>query len=208
MFKKNVPADQKIPQDAPITEKEVVDTPITEDGITDTPIAEDEVIDAIARAAKAEAEVAAIKDRYIRLLADFDNMRKRHTRELGEMTIRANERLLKDLLPVYDNLDLAVSNAPKDSPFVEGVVLIEGLFRKTLEQCGMEIINGMGQPFNPNLHEALQMIPDTTVPANHIIQQFRKGWKLGTKVIRPAQVIVSAGVPITVVDTPETTEAE
>lgn len=148
----------------------------------------------------AEQEVKAAKDRYIRLLADFDNMRKRQARELSEMTQRANERLIKELLPIYDHLELALSNAPeleeaKAKAFLEGVQMIATQFHTALEQSGAKVIDALGQPFDPNLHEALQMIPDEQVPANHVAQQFRKGWKLGSQVIRPAQVIVSSGAP-------------
>ena len=148
-----------------------------------------------AAAPSAEEELAAAKDRYIRLLADFDNMRKRTARELEERTARANERLLTALLPVFDNFEMALSAAPEKDPFADGVRMIATEFRKVLEQSGAEVIDAEGKPFDPMAHEALTMVPDANVPKGEIISQFRKGWKLGGKIIRPAQVIVSAGAP-------------
>ncbi len=178
-------AATSVPPESPISEE----SPATAEEIP-----ADALIDAEARAQKAEAEAAALKDRYIRLMADFDNMRKRHVRELDEMIVRANERLLKELMPIEDNLELALQNAPEgESTFVDGVRMIDTQFRKALEQSGAVAIDAVGEPFDPNFHEALQMMPNESVPANHVFSQFRKGWKLGSKVIRPAQVLVSAG---------------
>ncbi len=152
-----------------------------------------------------EAELAASKERYLRLLADFDNLRKRTARELEERTARANERLLNDLMPVYDQFEMALMAATDDSPFVQGVRMIADGFRKVLEQSGAEMLTAPeGTAFDPMAHEALSMAPHATVPQGCVVTQYRKGWKLGGKVVRPAQVIVSSGAP----EAPATAEKE
>lgn len=143
-----------------------------------------------------EVELAAAKERYLRLLADFDNMRKRQARELEERTARANERLLGALIPVFDQFEMALAAAQEDSPFVQGVRMIADGFRKALEQSGAELLDAPeGTAFDPMAHEALSMAPHATVPQGCVVSQFRKGWRLGGKVLRPAQVIVSSGAP-------------
>lgn len=142
------------------------------------------------------AELAAAKERHLRLMADFDNMRKRQARELEERTARANERLLNAMIPVYDHFEMALAAAQEDSPFVQGVQMIAGEFRKVLEQSGAEVIDAaVGTTFNPMEHEALSMMPHADIAQGCVVNQFRKGWKLGGKIVRPAQVIVSAGTP-------------
>ncbi len=142
------------------------------------------------------AELALMKDRYARLMADFDNYRKRQTREREEWVKRANEELLADLLPVVDHLELALGKAPDPTdPFVVGVKLVYDQFLALLDRCGMTPIDAKGQPFNPDWHEALSTMTSATVPANEVIDQFRCGWCLSGRLLRPAQVIVSAGAP-------------
>lgn len=150
----------------------------------------------------AAAELAAAKERYLRLLADFDNMRKRQARELEERTARANERLLGALIPVFDQFEMALAAAREESPFVQGVRMIAECFRKALEQSGAEVLDAPeGTVFDPMAHEALSMAPHPTVPQGCVASQFRKGWRLGGKVLRPAQVIVSSGAPEAPADT-------
>ena len=145
---------------------------------------------------KEAEELAAVKDRYTRLMADFDNFRKRQVRERDEFVKRANERLLEELLPIVDNMELALSkcDAEKD-PMAAGVKMVHDQLVALLKKFGMEPIDAAGQPFDPNLHEALSQIPSPTVPAMTVIEQYRRGWKLAGRVLRPAQVIVSAGAP-------------
>lgn len=142
------------------------------------------------------ADLAAAKERHLRLMADFDNMRKRQIRELEERTARANERLLESLIPVYDHFEMALMAAQEESPFVQGVQMIAGEFRKVLEQSGAEMLDAPeGTTFNPMEHEALSMVPHAEIAQGCVVTQFRKGWKLGGKIVRPAQVVVSAGAP-------------
>ena len=144
----------------------------------------------------AEDESARLKNQYIRLMADFDNYRKRQAREREEFVKRSNERLLADILPVLDNLGLALNKikAPED-PFATGVKLVYEQFRGVLTRCGMEPIEALGEEFNPEMHEALSYIPSPTVPVNKVIDQFRCGWNISGHLMRAAQVVVSSGKP-------------
>ena len=148
--------------------------------------------------AQEPAELALLKDRYARLMADFDNYRKRQTREREEWIKRANEDLLGDLLPIVDHLELALGKTPDmANPFVAGVKLVFDQFLTLLDRYGVTPIDAKGQPFNPDWHEALSQMPSATVPANDVIEQYRRGWCLAGRLLRPSQVIVSSGAPDT-----------
>lgn len=141
-----------------------------------------------------EEELVAMKDRYMRLMADFDNFRKRQIREREEWIKRANEGLLADFLPIVDHLDIALGKE-KDAPtpFVAGIKMVYDQFVATLDKNNVIPVDAKGQPFNPEWHEALSQVPSETVPANEVIEQFRRGWSLSGRLLRPAQVIVSSG---------------
>jgi len=141
-----------------------------------------------------EEELVTMKDRYMRLMADFDNFRKRQIREREEWIKRANEGLLADFLPIVDHLDIALGKE-KDAttPFVAGIKMVYDQFVATLEKNNVIPVDAKGQPFNPEWHEALSQVPSETVPANEVIEQFRRGWSLSGRLLRPAQVIVSSG---------------
>ena len=182
---------------------------VAPEGAPETPV-QPEAAEAPAQAAEPvepenplAAELAAAKERYLRLLADMDNMRKRQTRELEERTARAHERLLTALLPACDHRETALAAAPAGDAFAQGVQMIAGEFRKVLENSGAEMIDAPeGTAFDPMAHEALTTAPHATIPQGSVVSQFRKGWKLGGKVVRPAQVIVSAGAPETTAPAP------
>lgn len=147
-----------------------------------------------AATASGNEELVALKDRYTRLMADFDNFRKRQIREREERIKRANEDLLSDLLPVIDHLELALAQAadPK-SPFVVGVQMVYDQFIALLDRYDMVPLDALGEPFDPTYHEALAQASSDTVPADVVMEQYRRGWLLGGRLLRPAQVIVSSG---------------
>jgi len=193
----------------PAAEKEVVASPAPAQTTPDTPVAEDASTPTPPPAAPstpppAEApkvspealELAALKDRYTRLLADFDNARKRQVREREEWLKRANEELLGDLLPIVDHLELALKKTPEaTSPFTTGIKLVYDQFISLLERYNMTPIEAKGQPFDPSIHEALSQMNSATVPEHVVLDQFRRGWRLAGRLLRPAQVIVSSGAP-------------
>ena len=189
---KETPATVSAPETEPLTSTE---TPAAETE-KQQPVEPEVVAPEPDPTAKLESELAAMKDKYLRLLADFDNARKRQIREREEWIKLANEGLLKELLPVVDNLELAVSQAPVEaSPFVDGVKMVTRQFMETLTRQGVTPVEAAGTQFDPNLHEALSMTPSADIEAHQVIQQFRRGWQLNGKLIRPAQVIVSSGKP-------------
>jgi molecular chaperone GrpE len=143
-----------------------------------------------------EDEISRLKNQYIRLMADFDNYRKRQVREREEYIKRSNEQLLGDILPVVDHLEMALQKVDdQDDPFVSGIKLVYDQFIAVLKRCGMEPVEAHGKEFNPEMHEAISYIPSLNVPANRVIDQLRCGWLLSGHLMRAAQVIVSSGQP-------------
>ena len=136
------------------------------------------------------------KDRYARLLADFDNYRKRVARDREELAQFAAKDILKDLLPTVDNLALALEKAEnKDDPFVQGVKLAYDGFLKALADHGATPLDSVGEPFDTNFHDALAQLPSTDVAEGIVMNEVKRGWLLHGKLLRPAQVVVSSGAP-------------
>ena len=136
-----------------------------------------------------------LADRLLRLQADFENFRKRMLREKDDLYRRANEDLLLELLPVLDHMDLAMEAAAShDVPpaFVEGFQLVSEQFLSTLKKFGLSLVDDAGT-FDPSYHEAVSHLPSPEVPADHIMARVRKGYMLGERLLRPAQVVVSSG---------------
>jgi molecular chaperone GrpE len=137
-----------------------------------------------------------LKDRLLRLAADFENYRKRAQRERNEVLRRACQDVLTDALPVVDHLELALRHADGvggGTAFVEGVELVLNQLRAVLRKYGAEPIPAVGTPFDPQFHEAVLYQPSEEHPEGCVIAQTRSGYRLGEVVLRPAQVIVSSG---------------
>jgi molecular chaperone GrpE len=137
-----------------------------------------------------------VDDRYLRLQADFDNYRKRVLREKDDIYRRANEDIMEELLPVLDHLDMALASAGEEhqhDPVVEGFRLVGEQLANTLAKFGLSPIETDGQEFDPNLHEAILNMPSETVKENGILSQARGGYKLGERLLRASQVVVSSG---------------
>ena len=167
---------------------------------TDVPVA-DEAAAPVEEAPSAEETPSAeeaLRDRLLRLQADFDNYRKRIDRERKDWAVFANEKLLKDLLPALDTFDLGLANGVKaNAPeaLLEGLRLVQKQMEGALEKSGVTPIDAEGQPFDPNLHEAITHMPSPDVPEGTVLAQTRRGYKMGDKLLRPAQVVVSSGAP-------------
>ena len=140
----------------------------------------------------AEESAPAPDDSYLRLAADFDNYRKRTAREHAELTQRANERLLNELLPVLDDLERALEAAAEhdDAKLEEGVRLVHRSLLGLVERHGLTEIDTEGA-FDPHVHEALLAQPGEGAEEGSVLQVLQKGYRLGDKVIRPARVIVA-----------------
>ena len=144
------------------------------------------------RAAKADENW----DRLLRTTADFDNFRKRATREKQEAIRYANESLLAKLITVLDNFDMAMAATANAEAGVaqslqEGVGMIHQQFKAVLTEAGLEDVEATGKMFDPNLHEAVSQQETADVPEGTVVMQLRKGYKLRDRLIRPATVIVA-----------------
>jgi molecular chaperone GrpE len=146
---------------------------------------------------KVSADRDANLDLLLRVKADFDNYRKRQAREREQQAVAANERLVLDLLPVYDALELAVEafdNHEADK-LREGVAYVHRSLHDALERAGASTIDPHGEAFDPAEHEALMAQPDPTVDEGVVLQVHQRGFRLGERVIRPARVVISAAPP-------------
>ena len=144
-------------------------------------------------------EKAAEAERYLDLLqrktAEFDNYRKRTLREREEYRLTATEGLMAELLPVVDNFELAVDAAEGSrefEPLLQGVSLTERQMVEVLSRFGLSRMDPVGEPFDPNFHEAMTHEETCDYPADTVIAVVRKGYMLGDKVLRPALVRVAA----------------
>ena len=151
-----------------------------------------------AAAEKAEEKPAPAepdwKDMYARTLADFDNYRKRTSRDREELVKFATSEAVRDMLPTADNLALALDQAKdKDDPFVKGVQLAYDGFLKALKDHGAEPFESVGETLDPNRHEAIATLPSETVEEGRIANEVKKGWMLNGRLLRAAQVVVSSG---------------
>jgi molecular chaperone GrpE len=144
-----------------------------------------------------EKEKAA-HDKYLRLFAEFENYRTRSAKEQLEIINTANGKLLARLSEVKDNFERAFAEENKTgdlAAFEKGMKLIQEQFDKVLSDFGLETIDPSGEPFDPNLHEALMNQASEAIPEGAIIQVFQKGYRIKNKLLRVAKVIVSSGKP-------------
>lgn len=145
------------------------------------------------------AEAARNWDLYIRERADTENFRKRVQREKAESVRYAAEPIVRDLLPVIDNLERAVEHAASGGngqPLLEGVQLVLKSALDVLERHGVTRIEATGEPFDPTRHEAIVQVPDLRSAPNQVVKQFAPGYALHDRLIRAAQVGVSAKPPV------------
>lgn len=151
--------------------------------------------------AEALSEAADLKDKMLRLAADYENYKKRNERERLATMKYAGENIFREFLPVVDNLERAVSqgivegaDAEKNlAGLLEGVELTLKSLYTSLEKFEVKAIESVGEPFDPNKQEALTMEASETVPANHVLTEFEKGYFYKDRLLRAAKVIVSSG---------------
>lgn len=147
-----------------------------------------------------------LAERVLRVQAEFDNFRKRTLREREESARRANEQLISELLPVVDHLELAleVGAGREEDALAQGLRLIHSQFLTVLRKFGVVPMETAGRAFDPNLHEAVSRMPSKDVQEGMILQEVRRGYLLGDRLLRPAQVVVSSGIPAGVASGSET----
>ena len=139
-------------------------------------------------------DVDDAQNRYLRSQADLENYRKRTRREMDDERKYAFMPLLKDLLPVIDNLEralIAAQKNPEPGKIVEGIKMVTQQFEEMLGRHGVERIDALGKPFDPNLHQAIMQQPSAEHPADTVLQITQAGFQLHDRVVRPTQVIVS-----------------
>ncbi len=148
-----------------------------------------------AAVAKAEQERKDAWDKYVRSVADLENQRRRSKRDMDDAKADARTRVLKEMLPVIDNLERALAHASDDSsPVVEGVRLVLRQFSTALERCEVTAVTAEGQPFDPNLHEAIGQQESDAAPGT-VITVLQKGYRLSDRLLRPAMVVVARARP-------------
>ena len=153
------------------------------------------------RVAELETKIAGLEkekkenwDRYLRAAADLENLRKRQKREAEDAKFETKAKVLKEMLPVVDNLERAVEHAAAGSeeknPIVEGVQLVLRQFTTAFERLDVTAIDAMGQPFDPNLHEAISQ-QESDLPPGTVVQVLQRGYKSGDRLLRPSLVVVA-----------------
>ncbi|MDO9556522.1 MAG: nucleotide exchange factor GrpE [Coriobacteriia bacterium] len=133
-----------------------------------------------------------------RVQAEFENFRKRNLREVEEIRKRAGQRIIEELLPILDNLERAIEHTVAGGDLehlLKGVELVQQQVIDVFCKEGVEILDPFGQPFDPNIHQAVGQREDAEVPEGTVVDVFQKGYLLGGRVVRPAAVVVSAGGP-------------
>lgn len=159
---------------------------LKEEALPDVEIIEEETVE----------EEELLRDQFVRLQADFANFRNRTQRERTELYQRANEDLLLEILPVLDHYELGMKTAEQhdtDPEVMKGLTLVYDQFQNVLEKFNLTPINAVGETFDPHKHEALTFMASDEYPENVCSNQVRRGYLLGDKLLRPAQVVVSSG---------------
>jgi molecular chaperone GrpE len=163
-----------------------------------------------------EAAGKAFEDRYMRLYAEFENYKKRAAREAKEFRKFANEALVKEMLPVIDNLERAIHSSSSQEnnqenyrdKILEGVTMTLNEILKVLERFNVKPVEALGQPFDPNYHEAVAQEESNVHEDNTVIREFQKGYLLHDRLIRPAMVVVSKGGPAPAAEENEASDYE
>jgi molecular chaperone GrpE len=182
---------------------------LAEDGAQpeiDIEIVDDEVM----ALAELEAKLAEEHDRLLRTAAELDNVRKRARRDVDDALTRGRAEILNEILPTIDALDLAIKNADEATParaVIDGVEMVRRQFLGSMGRFGMRPIECLGAAFDPNFHEAVAQIPSGDIPAGSVMEELRRGYVLGSRLLRASLVVVSSGQP-DVVPTPVEEESD
>ncbi len=138
-----------------------------------------------------EIELEETTDRFKRLMAEFDNYKKRSVKERDMLYNSVLADVISKFLPIIDNLEKAVNAKTEDENYKQGIELILKQINDTLSSLGVEVIETVGKTFDPELHEAVSSVVDENLGEKEIKEEFRKGYKIGLKVIRHAMVVVA-----------------
>ncbi len=190
-----------VPPENPMPTEETVSETTPEEAAVES--APDEALEETPRVAATDAQLEqaqrrmqSAEERALRLQAEMDNLRKRTLREVENAHKFGTEKLLSELLPVVDSLELGLGAAEGDKSEVvamrEGMELTLKMLRAALEKFGIEVIDPAGQPFDPESHQAISMQPGTGAPSNTVLTVVQKGYRLNGRLLRPAMVVVAS----------------
>jgi len=143
-----------------------------------------------------QALLVEANEKYLRAKAELENYRKRVQREFAEIRQYTKQATIEEFLSVYDHFQMALAHAdetPNVTTLNQGLAMISAEFRRTLEALGVVFVEALGQPFDPNEHEAVAQEPSAEVPEGHVSRQWKCGFRLGERLLRPATVVVSSG---------------
>ncbi|MEK9528784.1 MAG: nucleotide exchange factor GrpE [Gammaproteobacteria bacterium] len=188
--------EQETPEnEAENTAEQSAGSPVADDSEVVTEPASEEAPE-VDQLAQLEAEVEKYKDVALRAEAEMQNLRRRAERDVQNAHKFGTERLLQNLLPVLDSLEKAIETSEaagqaEDDPQLEGIKLCSKLFVDVLTKEGIEALDPQGEPFDPNLHEALSMIENPDLEPNSVMTVIQKGYRLNERLVRPAKVMVS-----------------
>ena len=151
----------------------------------------DEIIELKKQVESQKVQIEETEDRLKRVAAEFDNYKKRNAKERDGMYNSLVADIVSGLLPVVDNLENAANAETKDEEYKKGIELVLKQFKDILASKGVEEIETVGKTFDPELHEAVSSVQDNTKGEKEIVQEYRKGYKIGDRVIRHSMVIVA-----------------
>ena len=138
-----------------------------------------------------QTELDELNERYKRIFAEFENYKKRTQKEKDNLYNSILGDIIMTVLPVIDNLEIAVNAECKDENYKQGVELVQKQFKEFLAKNKVQEIPALGETFDPGLHEAVSSIQDDSKGVQEIVQEYRKGYKIGEKVIRHSMVVVA-----------------
>lgn len=144
---------------------------------------------------ESQKKLEDVHDRWVRAAADLENYKKRAQKEREEVQKFGVERLVKDLLPVMDNLDRALAAAAPEDPLAAGVRLVRASFEQALSRHGVKGFSALGQPFDPARHEALMQVPSAEAAPGTVVVEHARGYTLNERLVRPAMVGVAVAPP-------------
>ena len=185
-------------------EEETTETPVTEeipveDG--DEEASQDDVKDSKSKASffgkkkkekdKFEQQIEELTDRLKRNMAEFDNFRKRTEKEKSSMYIIGAKDIVEKMLPIVDNFERGLAQAPEDDPFAEGMKMIYKQMMTAFDEMGVKPIEAVGKEFDPNLHNAVMHVEDESVGENIVVEEFQKGYTYKDFVVRHSMVKVA-----------------
>lgn len=188
--------DPAMNEDVPATDNDMPDPGLVVEVDAPPPASADPGAALAAELAEAKAKAKENWDKFLRATADLENYRRRAKRDLDDAKAESRTRVLKEMLPVVDNLEraLAHTEGADTASILEGVRLVLRQFSHALEKCEVTAIEAEGKPFDPNQHEAIGQ-KESDAPAGSVVEVLQKGYKLADRLLRPALVVVARAKP-------------